>query len=92
MFFINPNANVHHNSHMHIHFLQLYGLYNLLELCDVVTHHIFPSTSCFCASCDTPNATEHEYMQMCESHYASDLSLVQSVSFNGPLAIELHDV
>lgn len=29
-----------------------------------VTHHLFPSTSCFCASSATPNATVHEYANM----------------------------
>lgn len=57
-----------------------------------VTHHLFPSTSCFCASSETPNATVHEYMQIYESYYASDLPLVQTVSFNGQFAIELHNV
>lgn len=55
-----------------------------------VTHHLFLSTSCFCASAETPNATAHEYMQICEPLYASDMLLVQTVSFNGPFAIELH--
>lgn len=30
----------------------------------LVAHHEFPSTSCFYASSETPNSTEHEYMQM----------------------------
>lgn len=51
-----------------------------------------PSTRCFCASAETPSATGHEYMQMCQPHYASDLPLLQTVTFNGPFAIELHHV
>lgn len=31
-------------------------------------------------------------MQIYESHYAFDLPLLQTVSFSGPFAIELHNV
>lgn len=42
----------------------------------LVIHHSFPSTTCFCRSSVTPKATTHEYMQIHESHYVSDLPLV----------------
>lgn len=58
----------------------------------LVAHHEFPSTSCFCASSETPNSTEHEYMQMNGLSYAFDSQLLQTISYNGLFAIELHSV
>lgn len=48
------------------------GIHSILQLVTVspasrtlVAHHAFPSTTCFCASSETPDSPGHEYMQMC---------------------------
>lgn len=43
----------------------------------------------FCTSSVIPEEAAHEYMQIQEPHYVSDLPSLQTVSFNGPLAAEL---
>lgn len=73
---------------MHIHFLQLVTVSQTpLNIGHTSLISIY---KLLCASAETPSATAHEYMQICEPLYASDMLLVQTVSFNGPFAIELH--
>lgn len=62
-----------HAYHMHINFPQLV---TVKQSWTSVTHHLFPSTSCFCAISAIPIAAVHEYMLIYETHYASDVPLV----------------